>query len=79
LGLGFDIFDIKKHGFCFSASGYSFKCIEDKIYLYKKIWGFDFKKIGFGFLAFGYLKNMGKTMFILAEFWIWGVNFVFIF
>ena len=32
--------------------------------MYKKIWGFDFKKSG---LDFWYLKNIGKTMFILQE------------
>jgi len=53
LGLGIGIFYIKKHGFCFSAFGFSFKCREDKIYLYKKIWGFDFKKSGLDFWHLG--------------------------
>jgi len=39
--------------FSFWASGYSFTCREDKIYLHKKIWGFDFKKSGLDFWHLG--------------------------
>ena len=40
-------------GFVFQLLGTLFKCRENKIYLYKKIWGFDFKKSGLDFLYLG--------------------------
>jgi len=50
------------------ASRYSLKCREDRIYLYKKIWGFDFKKSSLDFWHLGIWKIYEKPCLFCKKF-----------